>query len=136
MVSSADIMRVAASQTGQPLTIPSVPPPGFAGIKARVVVAFDVDGTLENSLGPVSIERLTQLQSGYPYVAVAIVSPSAKRPPGFPSFLVNGGGDRLANLLAVKQAFPSDLYVYVSDNGDMEVAKKAGFSYVDAKAFV
>jgi hypothetical protein len=92
-----------------------------------------VDGTLENSNGPIPVERLTILQSQFPYVAVVIVSPSEKRPPGF---FTEISGDRQRNLLRVRQMYPADVYLYISDNKDQAIAKQAGFSYIEAADFV
>jgi hypothetical protein len=91
-----------------------------------------VDGTLENSNGPIPVERLIILQSQFPYVAVVIVSPSGKRPPGFYEEISD---DRLVNLQQVRLKYPADLYLYISDNKDQAIAKQAGFSYIEATDF-
>jgi hypothetical protein len=56
------------------------------------LVCFDVDGTLETSAGPVTVEQLRRLEAAG--VAVAIVSPSPARPPGFPEFISGPTGMR------------------------------------------
>jgi hypothetical protein len=97
----------------------------------RVLLAFDVDGTLDSSAGPIRVEFLHALAE-LPATRVVIVSPSAARPPGFPEEI---GADRAANLRAAAAAWPSDLRLYVSDNGDRDAAAAAGFSYVDRLDF-
>lgn len=93
------------------------------------VYAFDVDGTIETSAGPVTILQLARLlEQGH---FVYIVSPSPLRPHGFPVVLPHGGGSRQENLRAVQQMHPDeDLFIYVSDNGDIGEAHAAGFVYV------
>jgi ribonucleotide monophosphatase NagD (HAD superfamily) len=103
-----------------------------------ILFAFDVDGTLETSNGPITIAELEHLQSLG--AAVVIVSESSKAPSNFERF-INRGSDgpdkaypsRQANLLAAKAAFPSKFNFYVSDNEDYESAMTAGFTYIDAK---
>jgi hypothetical protein len=98
------------------------------------VFAFDVDGTLTSSAGPISDAHLIGLQHRGDYVY--IVSPSAARPPFFPVVLPNGGGDRAANLEAVKAMHPDeDRFIYVSDNGDTAAAEQAGFEYLPHTEF-
>jgi hypothetical protein len=93
------------------------------------VFAFDVDGTLASSAGPITDALLIGLQHRGDYVY--IVSPSSARPPFFPIVLPNGGGDRVANLQAVKAMHPDeDRFIYVSDNGDIAAAEEAEFEYV------
>jgi hypothetical protein len=92
----------------------------------RVLIAFDVDGTLETTGGPITLEMLNQLQAAGAFIA--IVSPSALRPREFPTFI---GSDRTQNLLAAKKEYPADLSIYVSDNGDHDEAELAGFIYID-----
>jgi hypothetical protein len=96
----------------------------------RVLLAFDVDGTLDSSAGPVPVARLHALQA--PDCRVVIVSPSPARPPGFPEYL---GEDRAGNLAAAADGWPADLCLYVSDNEDREAARLAGFIYVDRNDF-
>lgn len=97
----------------------------------RVLLAFDVDGTLDSSAGPVPVARLRQLAT-LPGCVVVLVSPSAARPPHFVEYISD---DREANLRAAAERYPSALGLYVSDNGDREVARSAGFTYVDPSDF-
>jgi hypothetical protein len=97
----------------------------------RVLLAFDVDGTLDSSAGPVPVARLHELAT-VPGCAVVIVSPSPARPSGFTEFIAD---DRLANLNAAAARYPAPLRVYVSDNLDREIARQAGFTYVDRNDF-
>jgi hypothetical protein len=97
-----------------------------------MVVAFDIDGTLETSNGPVSTNLLRSIQRGGSYVY--LVSPSAARPQGFP---ILANGQRRDNLLAVKAMHPDEEeFIYVSDNGDEAEAEAAGFEYQWPSAFV
>jgi hypothetical protein len=99
----------------------------------RVLLAFDVDGTLDCGMppGPIPVSRLHEL-STLPELRVVIVSPSTARPPGFTEYL---DGDRAANLRAAAGAWPAALQVYVSDNEDRDAARAAGFTYVDRNDF-
>jgi hypothetical protein len=104
----------------------------------KVVIAFDVDGTIETSSGPVTVARLEELQALG--VDVWIVSPSGlspnrrtTKPTIFPESIA---GDRVINLKSVKSTIRADLYFYVSDNKDYDAAKQAGFSYIEAGQFV
>jgi hypothetical protein len=91
------------------------------------VYGFDIDGTLETSAGPVSIERLDALRRDGHYVY--LVSPSEARPKGFP--IVASGAHRSDNLRQVKAMHPDETeFIYVSDNGDQVAATEAGFTYV------
>jgi hypothetical protein len=97
---------------------------------ATLTIAFDVDGTIETSQGPIKVERMEELrQAG---VNVVLVSPSNLRPPGFDE---RNTQSRVDDLHATARDFPAAVYLYVSDNGDMEVATEAGFIYVDRLAF-
>jgi hypothetical protein len=102
------------------------------------VIAFDVDGTLDSSQGPVPVLRLTELR-GYGF-HIWIVSPSSNRPGGFEEAVT---GERVANLRQVRiEELSRDplagtfVYLYVSDNKDYDAARQAGFSYIEAGQFV
>src|SRR5260370_22528921 len=102
----------------------------------RVLICFDVDGTLESSNGPVTVAKMRRLQElGATVVSVSPSGASPNRTMGtdFPEH-VNGAA-RSLNLLAAASEFPSDLLLYVSDNGDMTEAEAAGFTYVDRFQF-
>jgi len=100
---------------------------------AMILFAFDCDGTLNVSGGPVAISILTALTAlGH---KVVIVSPSAAcKPLGFTHV---DSADRLVNLKRVKELYPEcERWVYVSDNaGDPELAAQAGFEYVHPSNF-
>src|SRR6266851_4737483 len=99
----------------------------------QVVICFDVDGTLETSSGPVKIDRLTQLQATTGF-DIWIVSPSSlspnRRTTNPTHFTESIKGDRLSNLLAVKQTYAESdtqldihenyFWLYVSDNKDYD----------------
>jgi hypothetical protein len=97
-----------------------------------VLFAFDVDGTLWSSNGPVSKETVDRLKAlgG----AVVIVSPSGARPEGYVAAIP--GPNRRDNLLAARELVPDrPLRLYVSDNNDQGEAELAGFSYIDRLSF-
>lgn len=99
------------------------------------VYAFDIDGTLETSGGPVKTSMLLSLQRRVHRLGsyVYLVSPSMARPPGFPVVLV---GTRHENLEHIKALHPDEEdFVYVSDNKDHGEAELAGFLFVDAEDF-
>lgn len=99
---------------------------------AVIVIAYDVDGTLWTSNGPITEERFLQLNENN---LSFIVSPSPAGE-GIPVLHVSGP-DRLTNLLRVKTiSGPADLYLYISDNKDYQIAKDAGFTYIEAAQFV
>ena len=90
-----------------------------------VLIAFDVDGTLDCSQGPVSVERLRYLSTEG--IRIVIVSPSRNRPQGFEESIQ---GNRFENLKAIPNQEGLLFKLYISDNhGDDEVAKAAGFSF-------
>lgn len=96
-----------------------------------VLLAFDVDGTLETSADPVPVSALRDLKDAG--CVIVIVSPSNARPEGFTECI--GGPTRRDNLEAIAEYYPCPLKLYVSDNQDRADAKAAGFTYVDAKDF-
>lgn len=99
-----------------------------------ILIAFDCDGTLDFSNGPIPTSRLHEINIP-PYIQVVIVSPSqfCSRLP-FPRFV--SGDTRLENLLAAAIRYPSILNMYVSDNaGDDMTARMAGFVYCHPRNF-
>lgn len=99
-----------------------------------ILIAFDCDGTLNSSDGPIPISRLHELNIP-PYIQVVIVSasPFCARLP-FPRFVSEN--TRLENLLAASLRYPALLNIYVSDNpGDDITARTAGFIYIHPKNF-
>lgn len=98
-----------------------------------VLVAFDCDKTLEIAGGTVPLSRLQELNIP-PHIRVVIVSPSPNCKLPYPKFI--HGDSRLENLLMAANAYPSTLYIYVSDNpGDDENARIAGYAYIHPKDF-
>ena len=92
------------------------------------VFAFDVDGTLETSAGPISIAVLQGLKCDH---YVYLVSPSAARPKGFP--IVVSSSSRVESLRQVRKMHPDEPdegFLYISDNGDQREAQLAGFTYI------
>lgn len=99
-----------------------------------ILIAFDCDGTLDASDGPIIVAKLYRLNNP-PHIQVVIVSasPFCARLP-FPRFVSEN--TRLENLLSASIAFPSTLNIYVSDNpGDDINSKNAGFIYVHPDDF-
>ena len=99
-----------------------------------ILIAFDCDGTVDSSDGPIPVSRLHELNIP-PYIQIVIVSasPFCVQLP-FPRFVSEN--TRLENLLAAAIRYPSTLNIYVSYNpGDNINAKMAGFSYIHPKDF-
>jgi len=117
----------------------------YQGKLMKVVIAFDIDGTVDTSSGPVTVARMKALADSF--ANVWIVSPSGlspnRRTTDPTKFKEAINGDRVTNLRNVKQAeFENEnveqmtIYLYVSDNKDYDAAKQAGFSYIEASQFV
>ena len=103
------------------------------------IIAFDIDGTVDTSGGPIAWADVKATFASRTDVALGIVSPSRNRPADeTPSFLAgdSGGQDRAENLRMFAATHPGvRMRIYVSDNGDRAAAVHAGFEYVDAKEF-
>lgn len=101
-----------------------------------ILIAFDIDGTVEtgNPPGPVQWAKVRELMT-FSFIHVAIVSPSPFRPKDdTPSYV--GGATRATNLKHFAGEHPKVwLRLYVSDNGDLDQAAEAGFTYIDARNF-
>lgn len=97
-----------------------------------VLCAFDVDGTLWTSAGPITEATLVHLKElGAP---VLIVSPSGLRPNGWLACIP--GPNRRDNLMMARDLHPEcKLRLYISDNGDVGEAEAAGFCYIDRMSF-
>lgn len=93
-----------------------------------MIFAFDVDGTLETSGGPVTTAMLQYLAR---FGEVVIVSPSPHKPEGFKVIADSSREENLKTAGGKERT----LRFYVSDNGDSEIARKAGFAYVDREDF-
>lgn len=104
-----------------------------------MLLACDVDGTLETSMGPVQISRLKDLQErGWTIVIVSESGNFPKDESGKPTFpRIVERGSRTNNLRAVRATFPGhEFYLYVSDNpGDEVLAGQAGFAYIHPAQF-
>lgn len=107
-----------------------------------VLVAFDVDGTLDTSQGPVpwawiERQRISMRDDGDPPIAVVVVSPSLMWPRDSPVIRFVDGDTRVENLRAAAAFFhEARLRLYVSDNGDWEAARAAGFVLVTPEDFI
>jgi hypothetical protein len=100
-----------------------------------ILIAFDVDGTLSTSAGPVPIETLVALY--HPgYIEIAVVSPSTAWPKDLLKQFDRSYGDRLMGLQLIAQEYKSSMIrLYVSDNKDMAIAEAAGYCYIEAAEF-
>lgn len=99
-----------------------------------MIIACDVDSTLDCSAGPVPVARLRELaDTGY---TVIIVSVSANRPPGFIEIL-SDAQNRRNSLEEIKRRYPEEkLYIYVSDlPADADLCRDLGFSYIHPNNF-
>lgn len=99
-----------------------------------ILIAFDCDGTIDASDGPIPVSKLYDLNIP-PYIQIVVVSasPFCARLP-FPRFVSEN--TRLENLLAAAIHYPSTINIYVSDNpGDDINAKMAGYVYIHPKDF-
>ncbi len=109
-----------------------------------ILLAFDVDFTLDTSAGPVVWAKVKTHENPVSLV-LGIVSPSGARPKDdTPAYLPDNGGSRRANLRAFAEAHQAYaaaaagypvILVYVSDNKDYAEAEAAGFCYVEAAEF-
>ena len=110
--------------------------------KAVILVALDVDGTLDTSNGPLPWKLVEFLHFRTPpgLVRFAVVSASKAWPgteaTGIPSFALDPETkqprSRLAALAAARAEYPwCTERFYVSDNPDRAEAAEAGFEYVD-----
>lgn len=110
---------------------------GMSETSPNTIIAFDADGTLDSSAGPVVWEDEKRAAAAAdPPIALGIVSASRHRPRDeTPSYLVGSEGGN-ANLRAFATVFPmAHTRVYVSDNKDRWAAQAVGFLYVDARDF-
>lgn len=100
-----------------------------------ILLALDVDGTLDVSGGPVSVAALSRMQLMDACWDIVIVSPSVAGA-GLPFPRVLGGGDRLRALYEAASRFTHSARFYLSDNeGDDHLAREAGFVYVHPDDF-
>lgn len=101
-----------------------------------ILIALDVDGTLDTSGGPVpwKVVEFVHFHTPPGIVRIAVVSPSPHWPgseaTGIPLFA--DGATRAENLKMAADEFPwcTERY-YLSDNADQGEAADAGFEYVD-----
>ncbi|WP_089937630.1 hypothetical protein [Candidatus Entotheonella palauensis] len=108
----------------------------------KILICLDCDGTLfttESLIPPVKVvqkpvplSRLQELEAAG--VQFVLVSPSSACD-GLPYPRITNP-DRSKALLEAAERYPSDFYIYLSDNvGDDEVSQKAGFSYIHPDHF-
>lgn len=108
----------------------------------KILICLDCDGTLFTTVSlippvkvaqqPVPLSRLDGLEAAG--VQFVLVSPSSACD-GLPYPRITHP-DRAQALLEAAAQYPSDFYIYLSDNvGDDEVAQKAGFSYIHPDNF-
>jgi hypothetical protein len=108
----------------------------------KILICLDCDGTIYTteslippvkvSQKPVPLSRLEALESAG--VQLVVVSPSdACDGLPYPRIIFP---ERVQALREAAKRYPSDLYVYLSDNvGDDEVSRQAGFSYIHPDNF-
>ncbi len=108
----------------------------------KILICLDCDGTLFTteslippvrvSQKPVPLSRLDELEAaGVQFVLVSPSSACDGLP--YPRIL---HPDRAQALRDAAARYPSDLYVYLSDNvGDDGVSRQAGFSYIHPDNF-
>jgi hypothetical protein len=108
----------------------------------KILICLDCDGTLFTTVSlippvkvaqtPVPLSRLHELETAG--VQFVLVSPSSACD-GLPYPRITHP-DRSKALLEAAERYPSDFYIYLSDNvGDHEVSQKAGFSYIHPDNF-
>lgn len=108
----------------------------------KILICLDCDGTLFTTISlippvkvaqtPIPLSRLEALEAvGVQFV---LVSPSSACD-GLPYPRITHP-DRSTALREAAERYPSDLYIYLSDNvGDDDVSQKAGFSYIHPDNF-
>ena len=100
----------------------------------RVLFAFDVDGTLDISGGPIPHRWLYKLKEKGAIVGFAGNYDKARRM-GLVDFDFYNTGDPNA-LESIRRKFEADLYVHIGDvEEDRESARLAGYTFVHAKDF-
>jgi beta-phosphoglucomutase-like phosphatase (HAD superfamily) len=98
-----------------------------------ILLAFDVDGTLDSSAGPVRWAFVRSLES-YD-IKIGVVSPSGAAPPDARKYLAPSGLRR-DNLALFAAEYPTaNIRLYISDNNDAAESEAAGFAYVDRSEF-
>jgi len=108
----------------------------------KILICLDCDGTLFTTVSlippvrvaqtPVPLSRLNELEAAG--VQFVLVSPSSACD-GLPYPRITNP-DRSKALLEAAERYPSNFYIYLSDNvGDDEVSQKAGFSYIHPDNF-
>lgn len=93
--------------------------------------AFDCDGCLDRSFGPIPVEMLLNLKAmGH---VVVVVSPSVLcANPRIPGIEYINESDRLTNLLEAKRRHPNcQYYYYFTDNpGEELLEEPSGFTVI------
>ncbi len=108
----------------------------------KILICLDCDGTLYTTVSlippvkvaqkPIPLSRLEALEAAG--VQFVLVSPSSACD-GLPYPRITNP-DRSKALIEAAERYPSDYYIYLSDNvGDDEVSKQAGFSYIHPDNF-
>jgi hypothetical protein len=102
-----------------------------------ILLAFDIDGTLDTSAGPVAWAKVRALEAVGIWVHLGLVSPSGNGPKdGTPVYLAPSE-QRVENLLMFARAFPTALWrLYVGDTpDDAAAAVAAGWGYSNPENF-
>ena len=103
-----------------------------------MLIAIDIDGTLEWSHGPVKVETLKRLQKGH------IIVGGSGHPAPIQVLEFRAKGIRLKacprkdveRLKTLKRKFKAEDYIFVGDDHiDREVAEEAGYRYLTPQEF-
>ncbi len=108
----------------------------------KTLICLDCDGTLYTTVSlippvkvaqkPVPLSRLDELEAAG--VQFVLVSPSSACD-GLPYPRITNP-DRAKALIEAAERYPSDYYIYLSDNvGDDKVSQEAGFTYIHPDNF-
>ncbi len=108
----------------------------------KILLCLDCDGTLYTTVSlippvrvaqkPIPLSRLEELEAAG--VQLVLVSPSSACDDlPYPRIT---HPDRAQALRQAAERYPSDFYIYLSDNvGDDDVSRQAGFSYIHPDNF-
>lgn len=113
----------------------------------RILIALDTDGIFQTKeidsdyvSGPIDVHKFQDMIENWSVdnmIKVVTVSESPFYPKtelGQPVFELINTKSRYENLRDAKEKYPSDLYLYISDNGwDKKDAENADFIYITEK---
>jgi len=111
---------------------------GLGGSSLSVVVAFDVDGTLEvgDPKGPIKLEEVKRLKEAGFTVGIVGAKEKVEGLLRGLDFYMEGDPFKEKNLKELMRRYRPKLAIYVADRpSDREAALKAGFCYVKSDDF-